>query len=100
MPPSLAALLDLKPRLGCPYKVNLGTKNRTSPTGWFVDLFGRIEGASPLFSAKVWKEAALLECKNVDTGLLANDEVLRNKKELLKERQETNAVQIPSAEKC
>ena len=43
-------------------------------------MFGKIEGDSPLFSAKVWKEAALFGCNNVDMGFLANDEALRNRK--------------------
>ena len=77
IPPSPAALLDLKPRDGCCVaKVNLGTNNRIGPLGCSKRLLGSAVGASPLFSAKVWKDATFTGCASGDTGFLAAEQAL------------------------
>ena len=76
IPPSPSARLDLKPRDGWPYSVILGTRNRARPLGWLNGSLGSTKGASPLFSAKVWKDAALIGCANGDTGFLATKQAL------------------------
>ena len=77
IPPSPAALLDLKPRDGCHVdNVNLGTNNRIGPLGCSKSPLGSAVGASPLFSAKVLNDAALTGCANGDTGFLAVEQAL------------------------